>query len=89
MHVETGLLHARGKWNFTGSTSSPEDEESDIGNSDDQDPLDFDQLSMHLIENAASANADRDVGDDDTNENDEFSAAPPTLSKGRAWPPWP
>ena len=41
MHVETGLLHARGKRNFTGSTSSPEDEESDIGNSDDQDPLDF------------------------------------------------
>ena len=77
MHVETGLLHARGKRNFTGSTSSPEDEESDIGNGDDQDPLDFNQLSTHLIENAASANADRDVGDDDTNENDEFSAAQP------------
>ena len=81
MHIETGLLHARGKRNFTGSTSSPEDdsEESDISNlnSDDQDPLDFDQLSMHLIESAASANADRDVGDDDTNENDEFPASNP------------
>ena len=81
MHIETGLLHARGKQNFTGSTSSPEDdsEESDISNlnSDDQDPLDSDQLSTHLIESAASANADRDVGDDDTNENDEFPASNP------------
>ena len=87
MHIEASLLHTRGKRNFAGSTSSsqqqqPENEESDTGinldDSDDQDPLDFDQICAHLIESAASANVDRDVGDDDSNENDEFSANTPS-----------
>jgi hypothetical protein len=81
MHLEAGLLHARGKRNFT-SQQEP-DQESDplppdhpnIGNGDDL--LDFNQLSEHLIAGAASANADRDIGDDDDNEPPVTVLAPP------------
>lgn len=61
MHMEAGLLHARGQRNFT-SKASEQDVVSDIGDTD-SDPLDFDQLSNHLIAGAASANSDKDVGD--------------------------
>jgi hypothetical protein len=86
MHLEAGLLHIRGKRNFTGFTPQQDDQESDALAPDgpdhpdisDDPPLDFDQLSEHLIAGAASANADKDIGDDDDNNNDEFSqAAPP------------
>jgi hypothetical protein len=43
----------------------------DIGDSDD--PLDFDQLTEHLIVGTAAANSDKDVGDDDDDE------LPPTV----------
>ena len=82
MHLETGLLHARGKRNFSGFTQAQNDqpEESDdldiVNNDDDQDPLDFNQLSTRLIEGAASANVDKDVGD---NDDDSESEPPPPL----------
>jgi hypothetical protein len=80
MHIEAGLLHTRGKRNFAASSQQPEESDAGIDSddrldSDDQDPLDFDQLCAHLIESAASANFDRDVGD--SNEDDEFSASTP------------
>jgi hypothetical protein len=85
MHQEAGLLHTRSKRNFAGITSSSPDQQNDsdqdqpdISNGDDQDPLDFDQLSAHLIEGAASANIDRDVGDGD--DNDELPAIAPSLT---------
>ena len=69
MHLEVSLLHAHSKQNFT-SQQEP-NQESDalppdhpnVSNSDNL--LDFDQLSEHLVAGAASANADRDIGDDD------------------------
>ncbi len=66
MHMEAGLLRARGKRNFTSRGPPGADAESagdDLG--DIEDPLDFDELSDHLVASAASANADKDVGDDD------------------------
>ena len=79
MHVEAGLLHARGKQNFTPqepNTTSPQADHPDIGNSDHDDLLDFDQLCEHLIVGATLANNDKDAGDD----NDDLPAtvlAPP------------
>ena len=84
MHQEAGLLHTRSKRNFTGITSnypgqqddSDQDQHGpDFSDGDDHDPLDFTQLSARLIEGAASANIDRDVGDDD----DELPASAPPL----------
>ena len=67
MHIEAGLLRARGKRNFNtsggqpsadaGSTESAGDDLGDI-----EDPLDFHELSDQLVARA-SANADKDVGD--------------------------
>ena len=72
MHLEAGLLHKRGKQKFTSEAGT---QESDVDNSEsatdslnigdqDDDLLNFDRLSEHLIAGAASANADKDVGDD-------------------------
>ena len=69
MHLEASLLHARGKQNFTSQQELNQESDAlppdhpDISNSDNL--LDFDQLSEHLIVGVASANADRDIGDDD------------------------
>jgi hypothetical protein len=78
IHIEAGLLHARDKRNFTSQHECDRESEmtpdhpADISNSDD---LDFDQLSEQLIAGAASANVDRDIGDNDDNLNDK----PPPL----------
>jgi hypothetical protein len=61
MHMEAGLLHVQGQRNFT-SKANKQDIVSDIGDIN-SDPLDFDQLSNHIIAGAASANSDKDVGD--------------------------
>ncbi|KAF8804447.1 hypothetical protein BYT27DRAFT_7258919 [Phlegmacium glaucopus] len=66
MHLEAGLIHARGKRNFTSEAGEQEPDSVadhlDIGDHDDL--LDFHQLSEHLIAGAASANGDKDIGDD-------------------------
>ncbi|KAF8256976.1 hypothetical protein EI94DRAFT_1761551, partial [Lactarius quietus] len=79
-HLEAGLVHSRGKRNFTGFTSESEAgaQETDRANlttitdiGDQEDGLmDFNQLSERLIARAVSASLDRDVGDDydDSNE---------------------
>jgi hypothetical protein len=82
-HLEAGLLHKRGKRKFTseagvqleGPNDDPESAADylNIGDQDD-DLLDFDQLSEHLIAGAASANADKDVGDD-LDDTDEIPSA--------------
>jgi len=65
IHIEAGLLRAQGKQSFT-STASEQDAESAAGDlgGDNEDLIDFDQLSERLISGAASANGDKDVGDD-------------------------
>ncbi len=64
MHAEAGLLRSQGKRSFTSEgVESAGDTLDDI-----EDPLDFDQLSDHLIAGAASANGDKDVGDIDKDE---------------------
>jgi hypothetical protein len=74
MHLEAGLLRTRGKRSFTqaGEQESghelecePKCELSDLDIADGSDLLDFNQLSEVLIAGAASANDDKDVGDDD------------------------
>ena len=76
VHLEAGLLYARGQRKFTSEARAQETDHDnspadhlDIGDQND-DLLNFDQLSEHLITGAASANADKDVGDDldDTDE---------------------
>jgi hypothetical protein len=69
IHLEAGLLRARGKQSFTqASRQEPgcelECKPSDI-NINDSDLLNFNQLSKVLIARAASANDDKDVGNDD------------------------
>lgn len=82
MHLGAGLLHNRDKRNFTGFTQQDNQEPDapdgpdhpDISNGDDSDHdlLDFNQLSQQLIMGAASANVDKDIGDDnDDGDNDE------------------
>ena len=72
MHHEAGLLYTRGKQNFTTEARAQEPDNNgststvdyfDISDRDN-DLLDFDQLSEHLIVGAASANADKDMGND-------------------------
>ena len=72
MHHEAGLLYTRGKRNFTTEARAQEPDNDgltstvdhfDIGDQDN-DLLDFDPLSERLIAGAASANADKDVGND-------------------------
>ena len=70
VHIEAGLLCARGKQNFTSEARAqePNHESSaadhlDIGDQNN-DLLNFNQLSECLIVGATSANADKDVGDD-------------------------
>jgi hypothetical protein len=71
MHAEAGLLHSQGKRSFTSEgVESAGDTLDNI-----EDPLDFDQLSDHLIAGAASANGDKDIGDID-NLNDELPPRP-------------
>ena len=83
MHLEAGLLHAHGKQNFT-SQQEP-DQESDTlpldhyGVSNSDDLLDFNELSEHLIVGAASANADRDVGNDDGHDEPPVTVLAPPL----------
>jgi hypothetical protein len=80
MHLASGLLHARGKRNFT--SASEQESELEPGSAadhlnigdDSDDLLNFDQLSEHLIAGAAAANGDKDIGDDDDDE------LPPTAS---------
>ena len=78
-HSEAGLLRARGKRNFTSQASEPEpDYEPEMASDhlsmgDNDDLLDFDQLSEHLIKSAAAANSDQDIGDV---EDDDFECAP-------------
>lgn len=79
-HLEAGLVYKRGKQSFTSEAGAqePDDDGSaadhlDIGDQDD-DLLDFDQLSEHLIAGAAAANTDKDVGDD-LDETDELPPA--------------
>jgi len=69
-HLEAGLLCKRGKQKFTSEAGvqleGPNDDNSDAADylntcDQDDDLLDFDQLSEHLIAGAASANADKDV----------------------------
>ena len=76
-HLEAGLLPARRRRNFTSEVTAFEEpdyasmviDHPDISDQDDN-LLDFDRLSESLIAAAASANADKDVGNDfdDTNE---------------------
>jgi hypothetical protein len=65
VHAEAGLLRSQGKRSFTseGGAELAGDNLDDI-----EDPLNFDQLSNHLIAGAASANGDKDVGDIDNDE---------------------
>jgi len=84
MHLEVGLLHTRGKQSFTQageqeSKCEPQCKPSNLS-IDDLDLLDFNQLSEHLITGAASANNDKDVGDDD-------KLTPPTLPLRITIPP--
>ena len=62
--------------NFTPQEPNTTSDHPDIGNSDHDDLLDFDQLCEHLIVGATLANNDKDAGDD----NDDLPAtvlAPP------------
>ena len=84
-HQDASLLRLRAKRNFAGFTSKSEAVEGiQVGhasslNSDQPDLeqenelMDFDQLSEHLIAGAASAGLDIDVGDD-YNDPDELPA---------------
>ena len=90
VHVGAGLLHTRVKRNFSGFTPQQDNQESnasdhpnisnlngDDSESDLEDLLDFNQLSEHLIMGAASANVDKDVGDDNDDDNDDSEPPPP------------
>ena len=44
---------------------------------DNEDPLDFNRISKSLIADAASANSDRDIGDDN---DDRDIIQPPTIT---------
>jgi len=70
MHLEASLLYKRGKRSFTpeAGAQEPDDDGSaadhlDFGDQDN-DLLDFDQLSEHLITGTAATNADKDIGHD-------------------------
>jgi hypothetical protein len=73
-HLEAGLLPTQGQRNFTSGSEaagtqvllndiSSIADHLDIGN-DNNDLMDFNQFSESLIAGAASANFDKDMGDD-------------------------
>jgi len=71
-HLEAGLVPSC-KLNHANLTSV-----ADINDQELEDGLvDFNQLSKHLVASAASANRDRDIGDDHNDPNDEF---PPDIA---------
>ncbi|KAF8270666.1 ribonuclease H-like domain-containing protein [Lactarius quietus] len=88
-HLEAGLVPSRSKRNFTSFTSESDAGAQELNRAnltsvadiDDQELedglVDFNQLSKHLVASAASANRDRDIGDDHNDPNDEF---PPDIA---------
>ena len=80
MHLEAGLVRAQAKRNFNFSSQAGElpvlddDQGHGFGGINDSesesDPLDFDQLSTQLIDGAASASNDKDVGDADASDDE-------------------
>ena len=92
MNHEAGLLYTRGKQKFTTEARAQEPDNDgstltidhfDIGDQDDN-LLNFDQLSERLIMGAVSANADKDVGNDlDENELPQAPAVTVQALSGR------
>jgi len=78
MHHEANLLHSRSKRNFTPGEQEPDHESDKLAtdhlddDNNDNDLLDFDQLSERLIAGAAAANGDMDVGDDNQQRRTSF-----------------
>jgi hypothetical protein len=80
-HLEAGLAHSCSKQNFTGFTSKSEAGAQELNHAnlttianiaDQEDGLmDFNQLTRCLIERAASASMDRDIGDN-CDDSDDF-----------------
>jgi hypothetical protein len=83
MHLEASLLYTRGQQNFTSEAGPQEPSHNNsklvadhLDIDQDDDLLNFDQLSECLIVGTASTNVDKDVGDD-LDETDEL---PPTIT---------
>jgi len=70
LHLEAGLVHSQGHWNFNTPTNDncpPETDTSNLDIGDLEDVLDFEQLTEQLIEDAMA-----EIDGDTATEDDEL-----------------